>query len=172
MIDKNGKFFGKLNVIDALVLVLVVVVAAGFAYGRFAPRVQQFLTAETPIYFTFMTESVRPFSVDAVAPGDALFRQHESHAPLGHVVRVETVPNYTIVQNRDGTAVSARNQGRYNLFITLEGRGHVRPEGFFLNGTTQVAPGSVLPIQSQRMFGTSTVFWVGEALPAPFADEA
>ena len=146
----------KFNIIDILVIVAVLVFAAGFLYNRTSQDIRQIIAADTPIYVTFRVEAVREFSFDAVSVGDVLFRQHE-RVPLGNVVEVTRGRAYDIIVLTDGSALYAPIEGRYNMYVTIEGTGSITDAGFFLNGTQQMSVGSGITVQSNRFLATVRV---------------
>ena len=161
MIDKQGRLFDKISIIDILIIFAVIVFAAGFLYNRTSADIRQIIAADTPIYVTFVVEGVRDFSFNAVDEGDLLFRQHERTIPLGTVINVTKNDSYSIVVLSDGTAVFAPMEDRYNIHITIRGVGSITDTGFFLNGTQQMSVGGSMTIQSNRFFATVRIYHVG-----------
>lgn len=154
MLDEKGRLFGKISLIDIVILLAVVVFATGFLYNRTSQDIRRIIAADTPIYVTFLLEGVREFSFYAVEEGDVFFRQHE-RVPLGNVVEVTRGTSYDIMTRSDGTAVRAPFiEGRYNMYITIAGTGSVTDTGFFINGTQQMSVGSGITLQSNRFFAT------------------
>ena len=154
--DEKGRLFGKISIIDIVVILAVIVFAAGFLYNRTAQDIRQIIAADTPIYVTFVVESVRELSFNAVSDGDVFFRQHE-RVPLGNVVEVTRGQAYDIIVLTDGSAVYAPMDNRYNMYITLLGTGSITDAGFFLNGTQQMSVGGGMTIQSNRFLATVKV---------------
>ena len=161
MIDNKGRIFGKVSIIDLIILLAVAALALGFVYSRTSQQIQQIIAADTPIYVTFLVEGVRPFSLDAVSEGDIFFRQHERMA-LGTVTSVETAPAYDIMIRANGTAVYAMVEGRYNMYITLACVGSVTDSGFFINGNLQMAEGGRLSLQSNSFLTMAMVYSIAE----------
>lgn len=85
-LDERGRIFGKVNVVDVLVLLVIVAIVV-FAVVRFGGA-----TAErVPLKVTYTVEEVRQATVDAIArsvPLDATVRD-ESGTVLGKVEGVE-----------------------------------------------------------------------------------
>jgi len=161
IVDKQGRLFGKVSIIDIVILLAAVVLVAGYFYNRTAGHVRQIIMPDTQMEVTFLVEGVRAFSLDAVQEGDTFFRQHE-RIPLGNVVRIETSPAYDIIIREDGTAALAEVDGRYNMYITLAVVGSVTDTGYFINGTLQVSHGGRLSIQSNQLLSMAMVYRVEE----------
>ena len=150
---------GKVSIIDILIVVVLLALAAGFVYSRTSQQIRQIILADTPLYVTFLVEGVREFSLDAVQEGDVFFRQHE-RVPLGTVARIETAPAYDIMVRTDGTAVYAPVEDRFDMYITLSSVGSVTDRGFFVNGTLQVSEGGRLSIQSNQLLTMAMIYRV------------
>ena len=161
ILDEKGRLFGKLSIIDIMVVAAILVLATGFLYNRSAQHVRQIIMADTPLYVTFLVEGVRGYSVSAVSEGDIIFRQHERGA-LGRVYKIESGPAYDIMVLQDGTASLVPVENRYNMYITLECVGSVTDTGFFVNGTVQLSEGGRISIQSNNLLTMATVYRVME----------
>ncbi|MCL1987081.1 MAG: DUF4330 domain-containing protein [Firmicutes bacterium] len=157
MLDEKGRLFGKISVIDLIVILGVVILVAGFVYNRTSQNIRQIIAAETPIYVTFEVENVRDFSFASVEIGDTIFRQHE-RIPLGQVVQITQQPTNEITITSDGTAIYAPVENRYNMHITILATGSITDAGFFVNGTQQMATGGTMALQSNRFLATVRIF--------------
>ena len=162
MIDEKGRIFGKVSLIDIVVILTVIVLVGGFVYNRTSQHVRQIIMADTPLYVTFLIEGVRDFSLEAVQDGDIFFRQHE-RIPLGSVTRIETGPAYDIMIRTDGTAAYVPIEDRFNLYITLACVGSITDTGFYVNGTQRMAIGGRMSIQSNTLLTMAMIYQVSEA---------
>ncbi|MCL2664041.1 MAG: DUF4330 domain-containing protein [Defluviitaleaceae bacterium] len=165
IIDEKGRLFGKVSVIDIVVLIALIGLGYGVGYRNASPAIQQLLTADKTFYVTLVSEKVRQFSVDAVEIGDVFFKQHERQ-PLGSVADAYSAGSLDIMTKPDGTAVLAPVEGRYDLYIVIEATGSVTESGFFVNGNMLVSEGSEFTVLSNRiMLTVATVHEVSEQLP-------
>jgi len=163
MLDEKGRLFGKISVIDFVVVLGIVVLAAGFVYNRTSQDIRQIIAANTPIYVTFVVENVRDLSFAGIEVGDTFFRQHE-RIPLGQVVQITQQPAYDIITATDGTASYAPIENRYNMHITILGTGSITDAGFFVNGTQQMSTGGTMALQSNRFLATVRIYDVSAEL--------
>jgi len=162
MIDKNGKIFKKVSIIDVLIILAVLDVAIGFVYRQTNQRLVQIFNADTPFYVTIHGEGLRHFIIDAVDIGDVVYRRH-SRQPLGRVIQIDVEGAQDILLRSDGTASLVPSEGRYDIFITLESLGSITEVGFFVGGNDHIARGSEVELVSNRVFiPTATVYFVGE----------
>jgi len=164
MIDKQGKLFGKVSVIDVIIVVAVLAMVAGFIYRQTSDRLDMIINPDTPFYVTIHGAGVRHFIADAVDVGDVVYRRHSRQA-MGRVVDVSYETAMDILLRADGTAVLVPAEGRYDVFITLEAIGSITADGFFfVNGNDHIARGSEVELVSNRVFiPTAEVYFVGES---------
>ena len=162
VMDEKGRLFGKVSVIDMLVVLAVAGLAAGFIYKHMSRDIQQIINADARFYVTFKAVQLRDFSVDAVSEGDIYFRRFDSQA-MGKVARVDIHPGTDIMLKTDGTAVLAEMEDRYTLYLTIECTGSVTDAGYYINGYMPVAEGQEFSIHSNRQQLTETnVYRVAE----------
>ena len=93
MIDKNGKLFGKINIIDFL---LIVVVAVGIVLLGVRFLFSGFGKKEDTVRITFYGNWVNDFLPDAVNIGDPV-EQYSTEIDLGTLVSFSSEPAYEYV---------------------------------------------------------------------------
>ena len=162
MIDKQGRLFSRVSIVDIAIVLVVLGLIAGFAYRRAAPHLDDRLRPDETFYVTFEVNRIRGIIVeDAVVVGELLFRQHDRQ-PLGRIVDIERLPATEIMQRTDGSAILATMEGRYSLRITIEATGSITAAGYFANGNDPMAPGAeVLLINRRVFFPLARVYSVG-----------
>ena len=166
VIDGNGRLFGKISLIDVLVIIFVIGLAAGLFYKNISGDIQQIIKADKKFYVTFKGELVRRFSVDAVSEGDIFYQKYDTQA-LGPVVGITVKPAREIMLKPDGTAVYAEIIDRYALYITVECTGSITESGFYAYGALHMAEGGEMIIQSNKLLVISEIYRVSETFDAP-----
>ena len=151
MIDKNGKIKGRVSIIDIVIVLAVLVLAAGFVYRNTSDRLRDILRPDTTFYVTVETNRLRTLNVDAVEVGDIMFRM-DSRQPFGEVVEIRTEPATNNIWHSDGTITEAEMEGRYLLTLVLRSSGSITETGYFVNGIDHIASGSDVMLVSQRLF--------------------
>jgi len=103
MIDKDGRLFGKISVIDVLVVLVVVVLAVALNLkGELTPTSTS--VPNTPIYFEVLTEAIPNYVGDNIRVGDVLFDKDQSTGgAIGVITSVERLPGMRSVNMTDGT---------------------------------------------------------------------
>ena len=112
------------------------------------------------ITMVLQLKGVRQFAVDAVDIGDEIFERNGPR--LGKVTGVRSEGYKDTLDLNNGTQGFADVEGRYTLFITVEGMGRVDGEGRFINGTRFVAVGSEIKIKSQKIMGDASVYEISD----------
>ena len=138
MIDKNGRLFGKVSVIDILIIALIlaagVFLAARYLSSRNNPIGAGGALDELEI--KFYSEEVNNFVVDAIKEGDAA-KEYVQYANFGNVVKVERADSITWVGDVDGIILPSSKDGYYSsVTVTTRARGRINAIGFELDGTT------------------------------------
>ncbi|NLE74130.1 MAG: DUF4330 domain-containing protein [Actinobacteria bacterium] len=116
-IDRQGRLFGKVSVVDILILVLLVALVL-FAFVRFSKPAAA-VTVETKLTM----EKQRDPTVNQFEVGLPVY--DEGGALLGHVEKVEAVRTPLDVFTADGQPVpGAVSQVYWDLSIWVKGKGH------------------------------------------------
>ncbi|HOM02318.1 MAG TPA: DUF4330 domain-containing protein [Acetivibrio sp.] len=123
IIDSKGKLFGKVSIIDILVLVVLVAGIFGvwvkfFKTGSVTPIA---VKSESYIVGLYWEESPE-FAVKAVKVGD-IARDFDRGAVLGKVTDVQIADSISFVKTDDGRVVASSTPGYVSYHITLEATG-------------------------------------------------
>ena len=125
---KNGKLFGKINVIDFLVILVILVGIAAVAVFLFVPR-----GAGDELVMKYMIEEVDTFVADKVKIGDKLYDESFS-LELGEVTAVEKGPSVSYIENARGGYSRISKDGLYSMIITGEVMGKKTSLGAEIGG--------------------------------------
>ncbi len=160
MIDKKGNLFGKINLFDFTVIVLIIVLLFGVAYKFFwlNPNEINEQVQETPVEVTFdlHIKSVRDITVNTFHLNDTLF-YYDSEEDLGSVVSI--VPNQAmdIMETLDGTIVNAPIQDRYDLVLTVKGEASQFEDGTLMMAKARIAEGMDIRVATQMANCVGTI---------------
>lgn len=125
---KNGKLFGKINVIDFLVVLVILVGIAAVAAFLFLPR-----GAGDELVMKYMIEEVDAFVADKVKIGDELYDESFS-LELGEVTAIEKGPSVSYIENARGGYSRISKDGLYSMIITGEVMGEKTTLGAEIGG--------------------------------------
>lgn len=133
IIDKNGRLFGKISIIDVLVILVVVALAAAL---RFKSNQTHTGTSSDniPITFQVTLNGMRSYVADAIQVGDMLYDlDYSSGGALGRISGIETLPGARIAEFSDGTKADAPVEDGVTLVLTVEGRGIISNNRYLIN---------------------------------------
>lgn len=152
LIDKKGRLFGLINVIDLLVIILVMVVVA-----RFAIKANQkpLANVEKKLEVVLLVKDVRDATANVIKEGD-IVRETKTNNLLGSVTKVEVKPAETLVNTADGRILKVQHPVLKDVYITLEGTGTVGENAIVLGGT-EIRIGTTLQVKTNIYSVASTV---------------
>ncbi|MEW6572252.1 MAG: DUF4330 domain-containing protein [Bacillota bacterium] len=116
LLDEKGRIFGLVNIIDAAIIFVVLLVIAGATYKLFLPKAT---TIPTPVEFIVRVSGVTPVTARMVKAGDRMVAG-ASYVPVT-VKEVKVEPAFTTETDAAGQKVPARDPYFKDLTVTLEG---------------------------------------------------
>lgn len=155
VIDREGRLFGRVNVLDLAILVLVLafVLRLAYAYWVQKPTVAE---SQVPITFTVLVQAVRDPTVRAVHVGDRVY-DTRSNQPMGEVVAVRSEPSPVIEEREDGSRVETVSNVYKDLYVTVRGPGRATPTSVMV-GSVQIHIGTPIQIET-RIWGVQGTVW-------------
>ena len=134
LMDKNGRLFGKISVIDVVVVLVVLVMAAALYVKNTSLSHTSTRVTNTPITYQVTAYNVRQYVADAVQEGDLVYDQdYSTGGTLGAIQSIEVQPSGKLTELYDGTVVSAPAQDSVNLVLTIQGEGLISEGRYQLN---------------------------------------
>ena len=138
LIDEKGKLFGKVNIIDLGIVILVLLVAVG-AYVKFVVLEQTAVATEVfPVHYTLEVVGVRDWTVGNIQVGDTLF---SNNVAIGTIVSVEAEP-HEIVITGEGKVWWGEVPERYVVFVGVEGTAILSEGRYLISRTVPMAVGN------------------------------
>lgn len=152
-VDNNGKLFGKVNLVDVgIVLLLVLAVAA---VGAKIAKEKVLGKESAVIRYTLLAEGVRRQSVDAINQSYEKVVDAENEDELGKIVDVKVEKAKKIVELPDGTFMESEYPDKFDLYVTVETNGTVSKNGYFTDSGKKLLYGDTIGINNgySQMFG-------------------
>ncbi|MDD4570857.1 MAG: DUF4330 domain-containing protein [Tepidanaerobacteraceae bacterium] len=151
-IDNKGRFFGLINIIDLLIIILVVAVI-----GRFTLKTQQKSAGAVTknIEVVLHVKEVRDATADVIEVGD-IVKETKTNAVLGEITNLDVKPSDTIVETADGRVVTYPNPVYKDIYITLIGSGSAGENAIVL-GSNEIRVGTALQLKTNMYSVTTTV---------------
>lgn len=142
LVDEKGKLFGKWNVLDCCILLLVVVLLAG-AYYKFRGQNKTNISLTTePITYTVEVKRIREYVYQNVKEGDLLYDKVSGNC-IGKIQKVEGRPATEPLACWDGQVRTAQVQNRIDVVFTVSADGFVDGDGStFATRTYELVRGS------------------------------
>lgn len=135
IIDKNGKIFGKISIVDIL-LIIIFIGAIFFALnkiGLFSPK-DSLVNNYDKIELVFYQEEMNTFTANNVNIGDPATESLQNSS-FGNVTEVQIEDSVSWGSDIDGTQVATSKEGYSSIYIHLDSNGRVGPNGLNINGS-------------------------------------
>ena len=161
MINKDGKLFGKISIIDILVVIIIIAVAAG-VYMRFF-SVPETVNVKTD-KFTYMVriEKVRNYSVDALYKKGAMY-DSETKEYLGDISEVVSVePTKATGVTSRGETVEVEYPERYTVTIKVETDGNIGKSGYYTESNRMISVGGAMNFETKYIDTSGDVISISE----------
>jgi len=156
LIDQNGRLFGKISVVDLLVILVVIVMAIAVASRDKQPVTSTGVPMQDITYQLKVT-GLRSFVADNIQVGDTVFDADQANGSnnLGTILSIETSPGTRLSEVGDGTLAILPVEDSVDLLITIRGQGVITDGRYMLNRIYD------LRVNTYRYFGTPYVQFPG-----------
>lgn len=137
MIDNKGKVFGKINIID-LCVILVIIAAIGVTVFKFGFSAHSNVSATNgTVTYTVTTKGVRNFTVKSFKVGDKMYDK-ENDKYMGDVVSVSSEPAMDYITCADGSIKYVSLPERYDLTVVVSSPARISGEEIITSGGKQI----------------------------------
>ena len=161
IMDKKGKLFGKVSIVDLFVVLAVIVGVIGVFMTKAkldksdvqADASQMLIqsSAEKDILeIKLKIKEVRDVTRDAIVVGDTVYMV-QTEKVLGVISRVESEPAVRNVESDDGTVYSAVVPERYDVTIVVETSGKQKEDGFYTDSNQKLLFGKEMEIKTSTI---------------------
>lgn len=149
IVDKKGKLFGKVSIIDAVIIAVVILAIAGLGY-KFANLRS---TGKDDIVITFYADDVPEFVTKQVV-ADSTVKDPVKNVILGKLTEIKTDKSIVYTQDDEGVVKVSTRPNHVSLYVTAEGKGVIGKHGATI-GNSEYAIGKYIEIRVGM-----TAFWV------------
>lgn len=156
MINRDGKLFGKVSIIDIVVVVLVIVLALGI-YKMFVGGSSAVVTSSEKVECTLIIKNVRSYTADALAKKGPLYDK-VSKEYIGEITDVKVEDGLYQVNMVDGSFKQAVPEDRYNVYVTVEFSGKASENGYYTAANKYLGAGTSVGVTSKYAECESTVY--------------
>lgn len=169
MSDTAKKKGGKLrpNVIDFLIVIVIIGAVCGIALRGGVVEKIATNTSSEQARIHFLVEDISGTSYDAFVPGDDFYSKNHG-CYLGKLENPSQMPAEKLIPTLEGGMsasvspaidVNDPNSDSYRVDVRgeLVGSGVFSEEGFLVNGSTYIAPGSEFTMESKNVSVTAVI---------------
>ena len=146
MIDKNGKLFGKINLIDFAVVALIIVAILGIGLRFFVKDSMD--RDAVKVTYTTKIENVRIQSVDAFDMSNEILADGKV---VGEIVSVKSEPYTTREIDVKGNMTEAEVPERYTVYVEVCADALVKDDGYFMGGTEEISVGASITTKTKYL---------------------
>lgn len=134
IIDHNGRLFGKISVIDVIVVLVVAALGAALYVKQNQPHTGSGIETRT-ITYQAVVEGAPEYLKENIHVGDKVYdlEYTSGGSPLGEIMAIEEQPGSKMATFTDGTKGMAPVEDGVNLLLTIQGEGLVSEKGYSIN---------------------------------------
>ena len=145
---KDGKVFGKINILDFFVLLVIVLLVIGaiLKFGKFNNKTDE--SSTQTIEYKIEVKSIREFTINALASGDTVY-DSQTGVNIGKITNVEKKPAETYDVAENGEIMKVYNPYRYDIVITIETPGDTSKDAYYANKTIELKLDSEKKIETK-----------------------
>lgn len=147
LMDRKGKLFGKINIIDMLALLVIFLLLAGVFYKFVLSGAKSITSNPDLLQYTVSIADVRNYSVDAMKIGDKIY-DSKTNTYMGKVIGKEVRAYKDYITKTDGSVVLAEKPQRFEVLLTMEVRGVENKYGYLAGGNRDINRQSTLQLES------------------------
>ena len=153
--DKNGKLFGKISILDIFVLVLIIGVAVGTVY-RYTASDTTVFGGNATIQYTARISGVRTFTVGNYQVGLQCFDAKTSES-IGVIRDVRVEPISEVMETLTGRLVLAERDDIVRIYLDIEATGIETEQAYLVNGNYEIKAGSELLLATKYVDVSTTI---------------
>ena len=151
LVNEKGKLFGIINLVDLLLLIAVLLVAAAVGYKMLAPQVTEAVAPEQDVEVVVAIRGAMPYLVDEfmkLEEGEKLIAGNDY--VNGTVKSVTTEPYTFTTTTADGPIVEVTDPVKRDILITIASKGN--PDApIFKIGNQEVRAGRGFTFKTKRV---------------------
>lgn len=156
LIDSNGRLFGKISIIDVLVILVVAAMGAALYLKTNHNEITSTATSNDTITYQVLVSGVRTYVSDAIQVDDAMYdMDRSSGGSLGTIKNIKVMEATKLAEFHDGTLEMVPMEDAVSLLLTVEGKGIYSDGRCLLNRVYD------LGVNSSRNFHTPYAQFVG-----------
>lgn len=155
ILDKKGKLFGKISIIDLVVIVAILVAIAGFAIRFFSPAADK-VTNRIDITYVVKIEDVREYTVNALEKlGTATDKKSKS--VIGEVVSVRAESRVEQKIYETGETIDVLVPEKHDVYVTVKAKAKESDKAYMVGENVEITVGSTMNMATKYANSTGEV---------------
>lgn len=155
ILDKNGKLFGKINIIDVAVILAAIAVVIG-VFVRFTGGAGKLVTETKKIEYVVQINGVRGYTVDALKE-QGLVTDKKYAAVVGEITKVEETAATHESTTAAGEIKKTNLPDRFDCLVTITSDGKESDSGYFNSNNDEISVGREYSIYSKYVSTTGVI---------------
>lgn len=154
---KDGKLFGKINLFDAAILFLILIlIVAGILKFKTFNKTANGDASLGKITYTMIINNVRDYTADSFVSGDAVY-DSGTNIQIGNITNIATRDARIIKSLVDGRTEIVENPYRKDIILTVETPGTSTENGYYANKSIELKIGSEKKIKTLYSVTTAEI---------------
>lgn len=147
-LDEKGRVFGRLNIIDLLVLLLLVGLAVAVLYRFTSSSMTKDVNCR--VRYTLMIEGVRDFTLEYYEEGLTCFDKVKGEY-IGDIVAIRSEPLTVTIHQFDGSLYIAEHPDNLRVYVDIESDARETSSTYLLNGAYELKVGSQINLNTKSI---------------------
>jgi hypothetical protein len=144
VIDEHGRVFGKVSIIDFLVVLIVIVLGAALYVKYNVLEVTSTAGKTDTITYAVTIYGAREYTVNGIQAGDVIYDKNGSGGnSVGTITGITATDAKKTSALSDGSTVLGNYEGRYDITLTITANGAVSDGRHLVNKTYEVNTNSM-----------------------------
>lgn len=155
IIDEKGKLFGKINVIDLLIILAVFALALA-TFIKFSTS-DSYLSKDRVIEYTLLVENIRTPTVNAINEKKDGLLDYETKKDIGDIVNTEISNATELELLNDGKYKNVEYKDKYDLLLTIQVKGTETTDNFYTLSGKKLIVGDAVTIYNEYASTMGTI---------------
>lgn len=155
IINKEGKLFGKISVVDILVVAVLVVAVLGI-YTKFFKTNERVTVSNEIIEYKMSVKNIRQGSVDALSKLGPIY-DTTTKEYMGEITEVSSVPAKGERTLGDGSVINAQIPDRFDVEFTVKVDGSSNNSGYYTKNNLLLCVGSKFVVSGKYVKTTGEI---------------
>lgn len=144
--NKDGKIFGKINIIDFFVILIVLLAIAGISIRFISPAGKE-VTEGVKFSYSVKIENIRYFAVEALEKKGTVTDNFGNI--IGEIKSIEHEEYKEKTMNNEGESIEVVVPERYTVILTVEAEGKESDDAFFVGENLELCVGGGIDMHTK-----------------------